>query len=184
LRTFVAIDLDPKLKKVLQDLIMKLKKTGADVRWVGFPGMHLTLKFLGEVEEESLPVIGRVLKEAVGGHSQLPLVLQGTGSFPGGRNPRVLWVGVREEPGLMALEREIEKGLESEGYPSETRPFRPHLTLGRVKGPARIQAALLELERDRETLFGEMAVRKVTLFESLLGPGGAEYRTLSEFELP
>jgi 2'-5' RNA ligase len=184
LRTFVAIDLDPKLKEVLQSLVIKLKKTGADVHWVGFPGMHLTLKFLGEVEEEGLPAIGRVVKKAVGGQARFPLVLQGTGSFPGGKNPRVLWVGVRENPGLMSLEREIENGLEAEGYPRETRVFHPHLTLGRVKGQARIQAAVLELERDRETVFGEMTARKVTLFESLLSPQGAEYKVLSEFDLP
>jgi 2'-5' RNA ligase len=183
LRTFIAIDLDPELKKVVETLVIKLKKTGADVRWVGFPGMHLTLKFLGEVAEESLPAIGRVMKEAARAHAKFPLVLQGTGSFPGGQNPRVLWVGIREEPGLMSLERELEDGLEAEGYPRETRPFHPHLTLGRVGGRTRVQAALLELDRDRETVFGQMTARKVTLFESLLRPQGAEYRALSEFEL-
>jgi 2'-5' RNA ligase len=183
LRTFVAVDLEPELKKILQGLVTQLRKAGGDVRWIGSPGMHLTLKFLGEVAAEGLSSIGSVLKKVVAAHSHFPLVLQGTGSFPGDRNPRVLWVGVREEPELLSLVREIEDGLAAEGYPRETRPFHPHLTLGRVKARARIQATLAALEQERETVFGEMQARKVTLFESLLSPQGAEYRMLSEFDL-
>jgi 2'-5' RNA ligase len=183
LRTFVAVDLEPELKKILQALVTRLKASAGEVRWIGFPGMHLTLKFLGEVASEDLPSIGGILKEVAAAHARFPLVLQGTGSFPGGRNPRVLWVGVKEEPELLSLAREIEDGLAIAGYPRETRPFHPHLTLGRVKGQARIPSTLLALERDRETVFGGMQVRKVTLFESLLSPQGAEYRVLSEFDL-
>ncbi len=183
MRTFVAIDLEPELKKSLQDLVLKLKKTGADVRWVNFPGMHLTLKFLGEIEGGRVAAVEAALRKAASGFSKFALALRGTGTFPEGRNPRVLWVGIKDEPGLMALADEIEKRLEAEGFPRETRPFHPHLTIGRVKSPSGIQAAVRELERYRETSFGEMAAEKVALFESILNPQGAEYRVVSEFGL-
>lgn len=184
MRIFIAIDLDSELKKTLQDLVLKLKKTGADIRWISFQGMHLTLKFLGEVGQDSIPAVENVLRTAASGHSRFPLALRGTGTFPGGKSPRVLWIGVKEEPALMDLQKEVELGLEKEGYPLEERPFHPHLTLGRVKSPSRVREAVLELEKFRDTVFEEMTVRKVTLFESILRPQGAEYRAVSEFDLP
>lgn len=184
MRTFIAIDLDPELKKALQDLVLKLKRTGADIRWVNFHGMHLTLKFLGEVGQDKLPAVENVLKEAAAASSRFPLVLMGTGTFPGGKSPRVIWAGFKEDPALLSLQKAVEDGLEREGFPREEREFHPHMTLGRVKSPSRVREALVELEKYRETSFGEMTARKVTLFESVLKPQGAEYRAVSEFELP
>jgi len=184
MRAFVAVDLDPELKQALQDLILKLKKTGADVRWVGAAGMHLTLKFLGEIEPDRVPVVETVMREAAAAQPRFRLVLHGTGTFPGGGKPRVLWAGFEEAPPLLALQRAIEDGLERQGFPREERDFHPHLTLGRVKSPARVQAAALELEKFRETVFGEMTARKITLFESVLKPQGAEYITVAECDLP
>jgi 2'-5' RNA ligase len=182
MRTFAAIDLDPEIKRSLQDLILKLKRTGADVRWVGSQGMHLTLKFLGEVGEDRVPAIEGVLRGAAGASSSFPLVLQGTGTFPGGKSPRIIWAGFKEEPALIALQMAVEDGLEREGFPREERAFHPHLTFGRVKSPSGIREALLELEKYRGALFGEMTARRLTLFESVLKPQGAEYRAISGFE--
>lgn len=183
MRSFIAIDLEPEIKKTLQDLIQKLKKTGADVRWVNLQGMHLTLKFLGEVAADAMPAVEAVMQLAASGHPGFPLALHGTGVFPGGKNPRVLWIGITEEPELMGLQDDIDQGLEMEGYPREQRAFHPHLTLGRVKSPSGVREAVLELEKYRDVSFGEMTVRKVVLFESLLRPQGAEYRVAAEFNL-
>lgn len=183
MRSFIAIDLEPDVKRTVQDLIQKLKRKDADVRWVSLQGMHLTLKFLGEVGADSMPAIETVLKLAASGHSGFPLSLHGTGAFPGSQNPRVLWVGITEEPELMRLQEDIDQGLEMEGYPREQRAFHPHLTLGRVKSPSRIREVILELEKYGGASFGEMTVRKVALFESILGPQGAEYRVAAEFGL-
>lgn len=183
MRSFVAIDLEPEIKRTLENLIQKLKKTGADVRWVGPQGMHLTLKFLGEVGADSLPAVEAVLRLAASGHQGFPLRLHGTGAFPGQNNPRVLWVGITEEPELMGLQEDIDQGLEMEGYPRDEKAFHPHLTLGRVKSPSGIREVVLELEKYREVSFGEMTVRKVALFESTLRPQGAEYRVAAEFGL-
>jgi 2'-5' RNA ligase len=184
MRTFVAIDLEPELKKALQDVIVKLKKTGADVRWVNSHGMHLTLKFLGEIGADTIPAVEQVIRQAVSGHARFRLLLRGTGTFPGGEPPRVLWAGIAEEPGLMGLQKDIDAGLEIQGYPAEERAFHAHMTLGRVRSQAHVRETVLELDKYRDAVFGQMTVRKVTLFESILKPQGPEYRAASEFELP
>jgi RNA 2',3'-cyclic 3'-phosphodiesterase len=183
MRTFIAIDLDAALKVKLLDLVGTLKRKDADVRWVRPQGLHLTLKFLGEVGPTSLPAVAEAVRKAAVEGRAFPLVLHGTGTFPGGSRPRVLWAGIQEVPELMALQEAVEGGLEKEGYPREARPFHPHLTLGRVNGPSRVAEVVRELDKCRESVFGEMTVRKVAMFESVLKPQGAEYRIAEEFAL-
>ena len=183
MRAFVAIDLDPGIRGAVQALIGRLEATRADVRWAGPAGLHLTLKFLGEIDEAAFKRAQAVLGRVASRHRAFPLVAQGTGVFPGERNPRVLWIGFAAEPGLAALQDELERTLETEGFPREDRPFRPHLTLGRVKGPVRIADALAELLRRRDEVFGRMTADSIALFESRLGPAGADYRIVAEARL-
>lgn len=180
MRAFVAIDLEPGIREPIQALILALKATRADVRWAQPGGLHLTLKFLGEIDESRASRVKTVLGEVAARHRAFPLRAEGTGVFPGERAPRVLWVGFAAEPGLMALQADLEQALEAEGFEREERPFRPHLTLGRVKGPARIGDAVAELERRGRETFGGMTAGKIALFESRLGPGGAEYKIVAE----
>lgn len=184
MRTFIAIDLEPGLKTALQDLVRKLKRTGADVRWTRTEGLHLTLKFLGEINPEELDKVKAVMGSIAGRHPSFPLKLSGTGAFPNERSPRVLWVGFAAEPALLGLQEDLERGLGSAGFPREERPFKPHLTLGRVKGPSRIREAVQAMSGERPEGWSGMTVRKVTLFESRLHPDGAEYRVIAETELP
>ncbi len=183
MRTFIAIDLDPAIKAALLELVGALQRKGAEVRWVRPEGLHLTLKFLGEVEPSGLPAVAEAVRTAAAAGPSFPLAVRGTGTFPDGSRPRVLWAGVGEGPELLGLQEAVEAGLEKEGYPREARPFHPHLTLGRVKGPSRLAEAVRELDKRRETLFGEMTVRKVAMFESVLKPQGAEHRIAEEFAL-
>jgi RNA 2',3'-cyclic 3'-phosphodiesterase len=182
-RTFIAIDLEPDLKEAVITLVESLKRTRADVRWAGPSGLHLTLKFLGEVGADAVPKVTSALERIAGPHRPFPLVLEGTGRFPQGRAPRVLWVGVRPQPALLSLQEGLERELEAEGFPRESRAFHPHLTLGRVKGPSFVREALAELEKNGSAVFGEMEVRRITLFESQLRPDGARYRVVSEHTL-
>jgi len=186
MRTFIAIDLTTGLKASVEALVgeLQLIPDSRNVRWVGTAGMHLTLKFLGEITEEQSARVSSVLERIVPRHQPFELVLEKTGAFPPGRrNPRVLWVGVVPSPPLQALQEDIEAEMEKLGFPREERRFHPHLTIGRVKFPARLDLLMREMDKHREQMFGEMRVDKFILFQSILRPSGAVYNILKEFGL-
>ena len=185
MRAFIAIDLTPELNISMERLIGSLRKKGSDVKWVNAGGLHLTLKFLGEVADDNLEAIGDLLESIVRNHGSFSLDLKGTGTFPSGlsRNARVLWVGITEVPGLVSLQEKIESSFEKLGFPREERPFHPHLTLGRVKSSDGLGPVLNEIGINRETEFGEMTVSRIALFESRLTPRGAVYSVRREASL-
>ncbi len=180
MRAFIAVELDQEIKEALLALVRDLRATRAAVRWVDPAGMHLTLKFLGPIDEGQALRVRDILAEVASRHHPFPLRLEGTGAFPAERSPRVLWVGFAPAPELAALQNDLEEALGPEGFEREDRDFKPHLTLGRVKGPERLSQAMSELAKHRDRSFGSMTVKKLTLFESLLRPEGAEYRTVFE----
>ncbi len=184
MRTFIAIDLDDGLKKSLAALVDELRPLAKNVRWVNVSGMHLTLKFLGEIPEENAAGIGAALEEMASRQRPFRLVLKGTGIFPQGRiNPRVFWVGAEPVPGLVLLQEEIEREMDKLGFEREKRPYHPHLTLGRVKFAGPLDPLVKEFEQRQDRVFGEMNVRQFILFRSLLKPTGAEYSVLKELDL-
>lgn len=184
MRIFVAIDLDPEIKKNISRLINELDTGQRNIRWIKHQGMHLTLKFLGEVSGDKATRVESVLRTVIQKYHPFFLNIKGTGTFPPAKKiPKVLWLGVEENKILKALQSEIDAFLESLGFPKEAREYHPHLTLGRVKSPFNIDIALAELDRYRQSSFGEMKVNKITLFKSTLKPSGAEYTVISEFVL-
>lgn len=185
MRTFIALDLDTAIRDRLGRLIEHLRYKGGGVGWVKAAGIHLTHKFLGEIDEVKAAEVRAVLERAAAAAAPFPLAVKGTGTFPpGSRSPRVLWAGVTVEPGLAALQERLESGLEAIGFPRETRPFHPHLTIGRVKAPKLLGGIPAELAKYADADFGAMTVRKVTLFRSVLRPTGAEYSVLFEAPFP
>jgi len=184
LRTFIAINLSPEIKNTLSELIKELAQGDRSIKWVSEDGMHLTLKFLGEIGKEKVAEIENLLRSVSEKYRPFLLKLKGTGFFPANRKAaRVLWVGIEEEKTLEALQLKLEGELEKLGFPREERRFHPHLTLGRVKNPSNLEQTLSLLEKYRERSFGEMTVEKITFFQSTLRPTGAEYSVLSEFKL-
>jgi 2'-5' RNA ligase len=184
MRTFVAIDLEDKIKKNISQFIKKLDLHNPHIRWVKDQGMHLTLKFIGEIPEKKASDIRSVLMALSSKHEHFTLRLMGTGSFPPrSSHPRVLWVGIEESPKLMSLQKEVEFLLERLSISREKRKFFPHLTLGRVKSSHNIIPVLDEMSRNKDTEFGSMEVEKVTLFKSTLKPTGAEYAVLENIQL-
>jgi 2'-5' RNA ligase len=184
MRAFIAIDLDPSIKKNLADFIRRLRKLGpTGISWAREGAMHVTLKFLGEID--SIQIEG--LRERLGGIAAsaltFPLSVRGTGSFPPHRPPRILWVGVEAPPVLSDLQAQCESSAAELGIPREERPFHPHLTLARVRTSGGLQAVMAELERSRAAEFGEMTVKSLILFQSVLKPDGAEYTALGNFAL-
>jgi 2'-5' RNA ligase len=183
MRLFVAVNLPEEIKNRLGAVQEQLRGAQADVSWVRPGNVHLTLKFLGEVEETRLERVGAALTEAVRGHAPFAFELAGLGSF-GGRSPRVVWVGVgRGAEALTRLAEGVETAMGTLGFAREKRGFTAHLTLGRVRSPRnaeRLLAALAEWRRER---FGEAAVEQVDLMESQLDPRGSIYTVRRSFPL-
>ncbi|MBE0460029.1 MAG: RNA 2',3'-cyclic phosphodiesterase [Candidatus Aminicenantes bacterium] len=185
MRTFIAIDLDKKIKEDLTRLIDTIDKEKKSVKWVNLSGMHLTLKFLGEISMEKSQEVESLMNDIIKSHSSFPMRIIGTGTFPkNSKYPRVLWVGIEESQQLSNLHLHIENELERRiHFPKENRRFHPHLTLGRVKSNFRLNSILTELNKHKNRIFGEMQVETITFFKSTLKPTGAEYEALKEFHL-
>ncbi|MBZ0167973.1 2',5' RNA ligase family [Candidatus Methylomirabilis lanthanidiphila] len=183
-RTFVAANLNPDLQAALARVQDRLKTTRADVGWVRPENLHLTLKFLAQVEADRIGAIGEAVAAAATGCDPIRLVFQGLGAFPRPREARVVWIGLSHgTEALAALQARIEAGLELLGFAREARPFTAHLTLGRVRGPAhREQLARAIAEAPAETL-GEMVLDRIELMKSNLNTGGARYSILQSFPL-
>lgn len=183
-RAFVAANLDPNLKAALARVQDRLKATRADVGWVRPENLHLTLKFLGQVEEGRLDTIGKAVAHAATGCGPVHLVFQGLGAFPRPREARVVWIGLSHgAEALAALQARIEAGLESLGFAREARPFTAHLTLGRVQGPAhREQLARTLTEATTEAL-GEMVLDRIELMRSNPSAAGTRYSILQSCPL-
>ena len=183
-RAFVAANLDSGLKAALARVQDRLKATRADVGWVRPENLHLTLKFLGQVEDGRLGAIGEAIAAAATGCGPIRLVFEGLGAFPYPRAARVVWIGLSHGAEALAkLQTRIETGLESLGFAREERPFTAHLTLGRVRSPAyREQLARALTGAPTETL-GEMVLDRIELMKSDLHVAGARYSILQSFSL-
>jgi 2'-5' RNA ligase len=182
-RLFVAADLPAALRGALASVQEEMAAASLPVRWVPPEGIHLTLKFLGEVGEERLPEIRAALRGA--GEEIAPFALEAAGAsvFPARGAPRLIWVEVRGDlDAARGLAASIDAALARLGLPRETREFRPHLTLGRVKGPGRGDWRSI-LERAAPRASGVFQVNQHTLFASRLGPGGAIYTAIENFRL-
>lgn len=154
-----------------------------DVRWINRESLHLTLKFLGQVDEAKLEAIQAAVHDAVAPVPRFTISCRGLGVFPDIRRPRVIWAGL-EGAALATLAGAAEAALAPLGFPREAREFRPHLTIGRWREGARGGDALRsELERWRHHDFGASAVDEAVLFQSVLKRGGAEYTPLKIFPL-
>jgi len=178
-RTFVAIELNREIHNHLTQLQEKLKKAGADVKWVDVDKIHLTLKFLGSITSEQLEQVNTAVIKVLDNWQPFKLTFGGVGAFPNLRVPRVIWVGVvkgKEE--LMRLAKAIEEEMVKYNFPPEDRSFSPHLTLGRIRSP-RGRERLLELLRNADTSeMGSQKVEKMVIFRSDLHPEGPIYTPL------
>lgn len=183
IRSFFAIDLPAPLREEVRRLQAGLRQTGADVRWTRPEGVHLTLKFLGNVAEETLEPLAAAAAEPAARSPVLTLGLAGTGVFPNRSRARVVWVGLKGDVAALGqLQKEIEAVASRFGFAPEKRPFRPHLTLGRVRSNRKRAELLAALERtEPQTL--EFTAREVVLFKSDLKPTGAVYTALRRLPL-
>jgi 2'-5' RNA ligase len=184
IRSFLAIEIPEVLRQKLGEFLRELKNTGADVKWVRPEAIHLTLKFLGAVERDVLEKVSLSLRPVVERFDPFELKAEGAGCFPSFRNPRVVWAGLIDKEGAASrLQREIETTTAEIGFPSEDRPFKPHLTLGRVRSPKGKNPLTQIIEGNSHLDLGSFRVERVILFRSDLRPEGAVYTKLQEFYL-
>ncbi len=183
-RSFIAVFLDPATRARVAAFQERLAGTGADVKWVEPHNLHLTLKFLGDVEPTRLDEIGRALEAAASGTRQFELGIAGAGVFPNARNPRVVWLGVREgREALLDLARRVEHAMEALGFPRDEKGFSPHLTIGRVRSPRNAQALVREATAVGAAPEASVRVARVELESSTLAPQGPTYSPVRVVEL-
>ena len=187
IRSFIAIELDEAVRTGLGRIQGQLKeRVELPVRWVRPEGIHLTLKFLGDVDGGKMGQVEESLATATATAHPFSISLNGVGVFPSLRRPRVLWVGlVGELDALAELQRRVETEMEAVGFPAEGRGFQPHLTLGRVRqeGPPKTGWDASRLEGLETPPGPEQVVERVSLMRSDLKPSGAVHTRLAAFPL-
>jgi 2'-5' RNA ligase len=181
MRTIIAIELPEEIRTILSNIQDELKQTQADIKWVKPENIHLTLKFLGEIEEDKALKIQLVLKEIAQKNSPLSLYLSGIGAFPKLQYPRVIWIGINNDQPVSGIAKDLEKELLKIGFPAETRPFSSHVTLGRVRSGLNRKALIEKIEFLNKNLPSpqpEFKVLSLTLFKSTLTPQGPIYEAI------
>lgn len=186
MRLFFAVGLEPAATHAVSALQRSLQKQASDsgLRWERPDHLHYTLHFLGEVDDKRVTELKTVGESAVAGIKPFPLELSGIGAFPTPRNPKVLWVGAAEGTlPLTSLATSLGQKLQALGFPIERRPFQPHLTIARVKGPGAERAASRLLESQQVGAVAATRVTKLVLMQSALSPHGSTYTAVEAFPL-
>ncbi|HXK61911.1 MAG TPA: RNA 2',3'-cyclic phosphodiesterase [Acidobacteriota bacterium] len=179
IRSFIAVDLPQEVRARLHEYGRELKELGLKGSFTRPDSFHLTLKFLGNIAEQQVEEIGSALEHAVRGAKPFQVDVRRLGVFPGPSNPRVVWMGLERSEALESLQQRIEEAAEALGFGREGRPFRPHLTLVRLKSKDNLKALGEYLRKaGPEASAGTVLVNEVVLFRSDLRPDGARYSRL------
>ncbi|MDY6839730.1 MAG: RNA 2',3'-cyclic phosphodiesterase [Thermodesulfobacteriota bacterium] len=184
IRAFIAISLPESVLQAIGEAQDRLRRSRLDIRWVRKEGIHLTLKFLGDIDRGAVEKLDAAMGRATKGIPSFVLMGEGIGVFPDLRRARVIWAGVSGDVrALMALYRNLESELKGLGFPKEKRTYRGHLTLGRAKGRLDTTALMQALEGLRDFQTASFSVPSLVLFQSTLRPQGAIYTRLAEAPL-
>ena len=184
IRSFIAIDLPEATRQGLAAVQEQLRQSRAGVRWVKPSSIHLTLKFLGNIHLAQVEDIALAVAEEVRDQHPITLGAAGLGAFPSPRKPRVIWIGMEGEvQRLTRIQSRVENALEPLGFVREKRPFRPHLTIGRVKDRRKLQALIDAMAELKIPEFDSFDVTEIILYKSDLRPTGAIYTKLHRMSL-
>jgi len=184
IRAFVALPVPAVVGRVAANA--RTLCTGIDgvVRWVAPERIHLTVKFLGDMDDGNVPAIHALLTETAAATGPFRLAVGGLGVFPSVKNPRVLWMGITgDTPALVDFARQLDTALTTLGFAAESRPFRAHLTLGRFKAKTDPQQLVDIMASGGEMTAASFLADRVVLYQSELKPSGAVYTPLTEVPL-
>ena len=171
-RGFIAVKIP--FTESMKELWDDVKKSGARIKLVEPHNVHITLKFLGDIEEILVPKIEKIIKDAISDLEPFDIELYGCGAFPSLNRPRVVWIGVREGSEILkTIAERIDSGVSKLGFAKETRPFVAHATVARVKG--HIGGLPRVITEWTNKTFGKCKIDAVILMKSILKPEGPEY---------
>jgi RNA 2',3'-cyclic 3'-phosphodiesterase len=184
MRLFLAVDFAQDLRRALREATAPLRTLLPDAGWVAEDRLHLTLKFLGEQPESLIQPLAVAMNGIAARHWPVPMRLGGVGAFPNLRRPRVIWVGIAPTAKLELLQNDVEESCATLGLEVEGKPFRPHLTIGRLRG-TEDRAAVRELAGvAREIRFrADTIISTIELVHSTLTPDGPRYAHLASAPL-
>ena len=182
-RIFIAVKIDPTeaLKTMFSDFRTGLKDER--IKWTEMEKFHITLVFLGDTEEDKIESVSEMLKGVCMGFGDFSITIKGTGLFKNLKDPRVIWTGVEPSEKLIKLHESVKLGLKDTDITIEDRPYRPHLTLGRINNIKDIETLKALITRYQNTDIQRQAVYEVILYESLLMHSGAVYKPLGKYPL-
>ena len=187
IRTFIAIPLSKDIHKSIDTLVAELRAAGSlPVRWVRIENIHVTLKFLGDVDERRIPAVSDAIAAAAKDILPFQLSAEKMGVFPDFKRPRIVWVGSVLDRPAFELYNNLERNLKELGFEPEDRAFRPHLTVGRVArdaGSGDLQRIGDLVKRYQDRNAGQMTVHEIVLFKSDLLSGDRRYSRLASVSL-
>ena len=185
IRTFIAVDPGSKIRDRLIALQLELAEATPDVKWVEEANLHVTLQFLGEVDDRDLIKVCRAVQKTTTAHAAFVLKVVGVGCFPNMRRPRTVWAGLSEGAAeLSAIHEELVEPLEAiRCYRREERAYHPHLTLGRTKSDAPGEELAKLLPKYETWTAGETTIRELLVMSSELTRQGPSYTVLARAKL-
>ncbi len=184
IRTFVAIEIGEETRDKLSVFLTQIKKTNADVKWVAPENIHLTLKFIGNIEENVLPALNKIINDVVSHAKPFNIVVENIGAFPTLKRPRVIFVCVQDKGNsLLKIQEKLDRGVEELGIMRDSRKFVGHITLGRIRSRKNMPELISALNSGTEHCFGKEMVNCISLMQSKLTPGGPVYTRLENFKI-
>ncbi|MDE0862548.1 MAG: RNA 2',3'-cyclic phosphodiesterase [Rubripirellula sp.] len=186
IRSFIAIPLAADVNRNATRMLQRLSQSGDGIKWVPTDNLHLTLKFLGDVNNTEVPGVCSVIHQICQNYPPFQLHFRGTGGFPSIDRPRILYAGVDDASGaLTEIVTQLETSLAELGFKQEPRDYTPHLTLGRTRsGSQRANSDVMDqLAREDKTELGSMLVQSVQLFASFLDKSGPTYQVMDTIQL-
>lgn len=188
IRSFISIPIAPGITGAAIKLVKKLKDLDDGIRWVPLDNFHLTIKFLGEVDNTEIHDVSKIIRSITDQIKPFELNFHGAGVMPNPQKPRSIYAGIEDPTGrLVAMVGELEKKLAKEmGFKQEPRDYRPHLILGRTRSNSRrVSPELVDVMSEHSDIeFGQMVVDEVDLMASFLDKGGPTYQVMDTIELP
>jgi len=181
IRAFIAIDTKafPKLIQLAQEL----KQTKANIKLVEPENIHITLKFLGDTDENLIEEINKIIEESVQKTKPFEIQLKNTGVFPNQNYIKVIWIGIHNGEKIAEIAQQIDEKLVELGFEKEKRPFSPHLTIARVKSAENKDRLLNIINKYQDATFQEIKIESIKLKKSKLTPKGPIYTTIRDVKI-